>query len=61
MEELAINANRRKSLKSVRSLATSNKSMGDRRITLDDIPEFLLYLKVSKDDDDFIDNTLNRL
>lgn len=53
---------RRKSLKmSMRERGSTVKSLGERRISLDDVPLFLQYLKVSRDDDDFIENCLNKL
>ena len=46
---------------SMRERGSTIKSLGERRISLDDVPLFIQYLKVSRDDDDFIENCLNKL
>lgn len=40
---------------------TTQKSLGERRMTLDDVPTFLQYLKVCDDDDQFIEECLDKL
>ena len=41
-------------------MKTSN-AIADRRISLEDIPRLMIYLKVSEDDDEFIDNCCDKL